>query len=93
MSTPPTPQQAQDYNRRLGLILFALYCLIYAGFIGLAVLSQKTLASPALFGVNLAVTYGMALIAFAGVFAAVYLWMAKSDTDGTDGTDHSGKGH
>jgi uncharacterized membrane protein (DUF485 family) len=77
----PEAEAVRTFNRRLGLVLFAIYCLIYAGFIGLAVLSRSTLAMPAFFGVNLAVFYGVGLIGLAGVMAVLYLVLARTEPE------------
>jgi uncharacterized membrane protein (DUF485 family) len=58
---------------RTGLALFAAYCLLYAGFIGLAAFKPSALAAPALAGVNVAVVYGFGLIIAAFVLALIYL--------------------
>jgi uncharacterized membrane protein (DUF485 family) len=58
---------------RLGLALFAVYCLCYAGFIGVAAFSIKTLERLPFGGVNLAVIYGFGLIGLAFLLAILYL--------------------
>ena len=62
-------------NARAGLVLFFLYLAFYAGFMGLAAFSPELMARPALGGVNLAITYGMGLIAGAFVVAVIYMWI------------------
>lgn len=80
MPTPTDPAEAaRTFNRRLGLVLFFLYCLAYAGFIGLAVGNRTALAAPVLGGINLAVVYGMGLIFGAGLLALVYLVAARRE--------------
>jgi uncharacterized membrane protein (DUF485 family) len=60
-------------NARAGLVLFFVYLAAYAGFMGLATFVPQAMSMPVLGGVNLAITYGMALIAGALVIAAIYM--------------------
>jgi len=60
-------------NARVGLVLFFVYLAAYAGFMGLATFAPQAMGMPVLRGVNLAITYGMALIAGALVIAAIYM--------------------
>src|SRR5688500_3046822 len=62
-------------NARAGLVLFFIYLAFYAGFMGLATFAPGAMARPVLAGVNLAITYGMGLIAGALVVAAIYMWL------------------
>jgi uncharacterized membrane protein (DUF485 family) len=63
---------ASGYKSRIGVSMFIVYSLIYAGFVVIA--TNK----PALFdivffgGLNVAVLYGLFLIIFAFVLAFVY---------------------
>lgn len=61
-------------NAQAGLWLFFVYLAAYGGFMGLAAFAPQVMARPAIGGVNLAITYGMALIAGALIVAAVYMW-------------------
>jgi len=60
-------------NARAGLILFFIYLAFYAGFMALAAFAPQSMGQPVLAGVNLAITYGMALIVGACVVAVVYM--------------------
>ena len=60
-------------NARSGLLLFVIYLALYAGFVGLAAFAPQTMGIPALFGVNLAIAYGVGLIIAALVIAALYM--------------------
>ena len=55
----------------LGPILFAVYLLLYGGFVVLAALSPATMDAP-IGGINLAVWYGFVLIIAAVVLALIY---------------------
>lgn len=73
----PAPQsqekeQASDAKAKLGLWLFAVYCVVYAGFVLINAFAAEKMALPGLFGTNLAITYGMGLIVLAIVFGLVY---------------------
>ena len=56
-------------DRRTGLILFWLYVILYAGFMALVLVRPDLLSTHPFGGVNLAIAYGMGLIAAAFVLA------------------------
>lgn len=58
---------------RLGLALFAVYVLLYGGFMALVLGRPDLLSLRPFGGVNLAIVYGMGLIAAAFVLAVVYM--------------------
>ncbi len=58
-------------THRADLVLFALYCVLYAGFMGLTAFAPDVLAMRVFGGVNLAVAYGMGLIVTAVVLAGI----------------------
>ena len=60
-------------NARAGLWLFALYLALYAGFVGLSAFAPGLMARAPFGGLNLAILYGMGLIAAALVLALVYM--------------------
>ena len=77
-------------NVRYGLWLFALYVLLYGGFMGLAAFAPERMKQPVLGGVNLAIVYGMGLIVAAFVLALVYMVLtrlAHADGDATSLTE------
>jgi len=74
------------HNTRLGLVLFAVYCLLYGGFMGLSTFAPDVMRWQPFGGVNLAILYGFGLIAAAMILAAVYLVLARRDVS-------SGKGN
>jgi len=67
----------QHRNARLGLWLFGLYLLLYAGFVLLAAFSPATMERTPFAGVNLAIWYGFGLIFAALVLALVYGWLCR----------------
>jgi uncharacterized membrane protein (DUF485 family) len=101
---PDNDPQLSAANARAGLVLFFIYLAFYVGFMGLAAFAPQSMGRPVLFGVNLAITYGMALIVGSLVVAAVYMWacsrnakrcgmgilpMRATDPDGRDGVIES----
>jgi len=65
------------YNTRLGLVLFAFYCALYAAFMGLSTFAPGVMKLQPFGGVNLAILYGFGLIAAAMILAIIYLFLAK----------------
>jgi uncharacterized membrane protein (DUF485 family) len=84
---PPTEsikEKSESFKRKLGLIMFAAYTTFYFVFVFLCVFSPSLVATK-IGGLNLAITYGFALIAVAIILAIVYNIICsrkeKSDTD------------
>ena len=77
-------------NARSGLVLFFIYLAFYAGFMGLAAFAPQAMGQPVLGGVNLAITYGMALIVGALVIAALYMAACARNARRLGGTGRSG---
>jgi uncharacterized membrane protein (DUF485 family) len=83
---PPPPtrhrsQNAWDYNARVGLLLFAVYLVLYGGFIYLSAFKREVMARPSVGGMNLAIVYGFALIIAAFVLAVVYMFLCKPEPE------------
>lgn len=68
-----------ERNARYGLWLFAVYLLIYGGFVGLAAFSPATMEKLPAAGVNLAIWYGFGLIIAAFAMALLYGWLCRSE--------------
>ena len=66
-------------SSRLGLTLFAVYCVAYASFIALVCFAPTTLRHTPLLGVNLAIWYGFGLIAGALLLALIYLAIRRDE--------------
>lgn len=75
-SSPPT-QPHPPRAGRVGLVLFAVYVLFYAGFMGLSAFAPDLMSSRPLGGVNLAIDYGMGLIIGAFVLALIYMFLMR----------------
>jgi uncharacterized membrane protein (DUF485 family) len=86
--TTPDPQREQENpelvarNARLGLWLFAVYCLIYGGFVGLSAFDPAIIGAKPFGGVNVAIIYGFGLIGLALVLALVYLVFCRRSPPG-----------
>jgi len=67
---------------RLGLFLFWIYVALYGGFMALVLVRPDLLSLRPLGGVNLAILYGMGLIAAAFVLAVVYMLLRAGRREG-----------
>jgi len=77
---------ASEWKAKFGIKLFWVYCLIYMGFVGIAVFSPETMKTTVLAGTNLAIIYGMALIVFAIVLGLIYNYLCTKKEDEMDKT-------
>ena len=68
-------------NARIGLVLFAVYLVLYGGFVLLNAYSPTTMEWTPIAGINLAVLYGFGLIVAAFVLALVYGWLCRPSAD------------
>ena len=59
-------------NAKNGLILFAVYVLLYVGFMLLNAFAHDRMQQPVLAWVNLAIVYGMGLIIAALLLASIH---------------------
>lgn len=66
------PDPASPYKTRLGVWMFVFYGLIYAGFVAINLVAPQSMAITVIWGLNLAVVYGMGLIVLALVLAVIY---------------------
>ena len=57
---------------RIGIRMTLLYSVVYAGFVVLSVFRPTWMGARAVFGLNLAVSYGLGLILIAIAFALIY---------------------
>lgn len=73
------PIQHRSTNQNLGLVLFAVYCLFYFGFIVVTVYDYTLLSTELFAGVNLAIIYGIGLILLAILLAVIYAFLARPD--------------
>lgn len=78
---PSVPSEPDDpavaaRNARYGLVLFVFYFTFYAAFVAINAFWSDVM-SMTVGGVNLAVSYGLGLIAAAIVLALVYSWLCR----------------
>ncbi len=76
-AAPSGKDFAADYKMKLGVKLFVVYALIYAGFVLINVVWPMMMDQVVLFGLNLACVYGFGLIGLAAVLAVVYDAMCR----------------
>ena len=79
---PHQPDESQDAatsarNARIGLQLFAVYLVLYGGFVLLNTFAPTLMEVTPLAGVNLAILFGFALIVAALVLALLYGWLCR----------------
>jgi len=70
-----TQEEKESLTKRksaLGIRLFFIYLLCYAGFVIIGVFRYELLAVPVFGGLNLALAYGIGLILFAVLLGIVY---------------------
>jgi uncharacterized membrane protein (DUF485 family) len=63
---------ASAYKTRLGVWMFVLYAIVYAGFVAINLVAPNLMEAIVLAGLNLAVVYGFGLIGFALGLALLY---------------------
>lgn len=68
-------------NARIGLILFACYGLLYLTFVLSSAFAPRVMETIVFAGVNLAVLYGLGLIATAFLLALLYAWLCRARTE------------
>lgn len=65
------------YNTRIGLVLFFIYLFFYLGFMWLSAFSPERMGVIVFAGLNLAITYGFALIIAAILLAMIYMKLCR----------------
>mgnify|MGYP001823007915 FL=1 len=87
-ATDSGPDPASGYKTRLGVVMFIIYTLVYAGFVLTNVLTEgKAMQTIVFMGLNLAVVYGIGLIVFALVLALIYNAMCTKKEAEMAGTE------
>ncbi len=69
---PESDSESAARNTRYGLVLFALYLLLYGGFVLLNAFRPGLMEATPFAGVNLAILYGLGLIGAALLLALIY---------------------
>jgi hypothetical protein len=71
-SLPVGKDPAGPYKTKLGIRMFLGYCIFYAGFVAINLLSPTAMAATVFMGLNLATVYGFSLIIVALIAALIY---------------------
>ena len=61
----------------IGIRMTILYSIVYGGFVVLSIFRPEIMGRKALFGMNLAISYGLFLILFAVLLAVIYNLLVK----------------
>ncbi len=76
MQHNPAPDIGDDaasaFKTRIGLILFVIYGLVYAGFVVVNTMIPKAMGQVVFAGLNVAVVFGFGLILLAIVMGLIY---------------------
>ncbi len=70
-------------NFGVGLVLFAIYCVLYLGFVLINTFSPTLMETQPVLGINLSISYGFALIVIAFVLAMIYGLTCQASNDAT----------
>ena len=73
--------KATEYKARLGIYMFIVYCIVYAGFVAINTVSPKAMRVIIFAGLNLACVYGFGLIILAIVMGLIYNAMCTAAED------------
>lgn len=76
---------------KLGIRLFFVYLIFYAGFVIIGVFNYELLSTSVLFGLNLAVVYGIGLIVFAVILGVIYNYFCSKYEDESTNLTKGGK--
>ena len=71
----------ESKNARLGLLLFTIYTLFYAGFVLLNAIAADTMEWLPFAGINLAIWYGFGLIFGAFALAGIYGFLCRESRE------------
>ena len=69
-------EKSQDFKKKLGLIMFAIYTPIYFAFVVICVVNPKLMARD-IGSLNLAIVYGFGIIILAIIQAVIYNYICS----------------
>jgi uncharacterized membrane protein (DUF485 family) len=72
---------ASEWKSKLGVKLFFVYGLIYAGFVLINTVKPELMGIKVFLGLNLAVVYGMGLIVLAIIMGLAYNYFCTKKED------------
>jgi uncharacterized membrane protein (DUF485 family) len=84
------PDHAIGYKKRVGVIMFLMYSLFYAGFVIVNLANPLAMEMEIFGGLNLAVVYGFGLIVVALVLALIYNTLCGLEEKRLNGTSCEG---
>ncbi len=73
--------RSSEKKAKLGIKFFFIYLFFYAGFVAIGVLNYELLAIEVMWGVNLALFYGLGLIVFAVLLGILYNFLCSRYED------------
>ena len=80
-AAPAGKDPASEYKKRVGVRMFIVYGIFYAGFVAINTVSPKLMGTKIIFDLNLAVVYGFGLILAAIISGLVYNYMCTKKED------------
>ncbi|MGD9126357.1 MAG: DUF485 domain-containing protein [Planctomycetia bacterium] len=84
--------RAAPYKMRVGVYMFILYAIVYAGFVVINTVKPVLMEKEIMLGLNLAVVYGFGLIIFALILALIYNCLCKAQERAVESTGTDSKG-
>ena len=90
-SAPQEKDHAVAYKTRLGVQMFLIYALIYAGFVLINIIKPLLMEQRIVFGLNLAVVYGFGLIILSLVMALIYNYLCVKKEKALNGKNMPGE--
>lgn len=91
-STTEEKEMLTQQKSKLGVLLFFIYFICYAGFVALGVFNYELLATTVFAGLNLALVYGIGLIVFAVILGIIYNYYCTKYEDKAAESDALTKG-
>lgn len=90
-NTPAEQDHAIAYKTRLGVQMFFIYALVYAGFVLINIIKPVLMEKKIVFDLNLAVVYGFGLIILSLVMALIYNYLCVKKENALNGKESQGK--
>jgi uncharacterized membrane protein (DUF485 family) len=84
---PAAGREGEQRKSNIGIRMTILYSLVYGGFVALSVFRPEIMGRKALFGMNLAISYGLFLILFAVLLAVIYNLLVKEPKNNGNKTE------
>jgi uncharacterized membrane protein (DUF485 family) len=91
LSSRTEKDHAIAYKKRLGVQMFIVYALVYAGFVLINIIRPMLMEKEIIFGLNLAVVYGFGLIILSLIMALIYNYLCIKKESALNGTNTDGE--